>query len=89
MENKKLTPEDLEQVTRFAQNYQQTIYEIGVIEQTVNKLNEEIKKLNNEKQQLFNDLIILETKENELSSTLREKYGEGNINPQTGEITPV
>ena len=35
------------------------------------------------------DLGILEAKEIELANSLREKYGDGTIDPQTGEITSL
>ena len=89
METQKLTPEELEQVTKLSQTFQQTVYEIGMIENTIYNFNKEIIKLNEDKKKLFNDLITLETKEIEVADSLRIKYGEGNINPQTGEISPV
>ena len=89
METQKLTSEELEQVTKLAQIFQQTVYEIGMIENTINGFNKEISKLNEDKKRLFNDLSTLETKELEMADSLRTKYGEGNINPETGEITPI
>jgi len=89
METQKLTPEELEQVTKLAQTFQQTVYEIGMIENTIYNFNKEINKLNEDKKRLFSDLSTLETKELELAETLRTKYGEGNIDPQTGEIMPI
>ena len=89
METQKLTPEELDQVTKLAQMFQQTVYEVGMIENTIYNFNKEIDKLNEDKKRLFVDLATLETKEIEVANSLRTKYGEGNINPQTGEISPV
>ena len=88
MENLKLTTEELEQVNKMAQMFQQTVYEIGSIENSINAAKNHIAKLEEQKQMLFADLASLETKEVELATTLREKYGDGTINPQTGEVTP-
>jgi 2C-methyl-D-erythritol 2,4-cyclodiphosphate synthase len=89
MENLKLTAEELEQVNKMAQMFQQTVYEIGSIENSIYNAEQHIAKLKEQKQALFSDLASLETKEIELATTLREKYGDGTINPQTGEITPA
>ena len=89
MENLKLTTEELEQVSKMAQMFQQTVYEIGSIENSINSAKNHIIKLEEQKQALFSDLASLETKEVELATTLREKYGDGTINPQTGEVTPA
>jgi len=89
MENLKLTTEELEQVNKMAQMFQQTVFEVGTIENEINAAKNHIVKLEEQKQVLFSDLVSLETKEVELATTLREKYGDGTINPQTGEITPA
>lgn len=89
MESLKLTTEELEQVNKMAQMFQQTIYEIGSIENSINLAKNHITSLEEQKQMLFADLASLETKEVELATTLREKYGDGTINPQTGEVTPA
>ena len=89
MENLKLTAEELEQVNKMAQMFQQTVYEIGNIESAINAAKKHIIQLDEQKQMLFSDLETLETKEVELATTLREKYGDGTINPQTGEVTPA
>jgi len=89
MENLKLTTEELEQVNKMAQMFQQTIYEIGSIENSIYNAEQHVIKLEEQKQVLFSDLATLETREIELATTLREKYGDGTINPQTGEVTPA
>ena len=89
MENLKLTAEELEQVSKMAQMFQQTVFEIGSIENSIYSAKQHIAKLEEQKQVLFSDLVSLEAKEVELATTLREKYGDGTINPQTGEVTPA
>ena len=46
-------------------------------------------KIKKSKEGLVSDLMTIEKKESELVASLQEKYGAGNIDPQTGEITPV
>lgn len=85
----KLTQEELNQVTELTQRYQSTIYELGIIEKNISELNKQLKKVDDEKQALLVDLDKIDSQELELSIKLREKYGEGTINPQTGEIKPL
>jgi hypothetical protein len=73
----------------FGSIIQQTVFEIGSIENSIYNAEQHIAKLKEQKQVLFSDLATLETKEVELATTLREKYGDGTINPQTGEVTPT
>jgi hypothetical protein len=45
--------------------------------------------LEKEKDGVLSDLKTLGDKEKEMVTNLQEKYGTGNINPQTGEITLI
>jgi len=47
----------------------------------------QIDKLKEEKRALVSDLNTLGKKESELVKSLQEKYGTGNINTETGEVT--
>jgi hypothetical protein len=44
--------------------------------------------MESEKANTLNDIKTLTVKEKELLTSLQEKYGVGNINIETGEITP-
>jgi hypothetical protein len=44
--------------------------------------------LEKEKNGVLSDIKTLGDKERELVTTLQEKYGTGNIDPQSGEISP-
>jgi len=85
----KLTQEELQQVKDLQSKYNQTLFEIGVIEAQRIALQEQIEKLENNKDSLFKDLTTIEQKESELTATLQTKYGQGSIDAQTGEITPI
>ena len=85
----KLTPEELEQITKLTQQFQQTLFELGGIEKNIADFNKQLKKLNEEKQTLLIDLDKIDAKEIEMANILREKYGEGTIDPQTGDIKPL
>jgi len=84
-----LTTEELQSIKDLQSKYNQTIFEIGVAEAQRIALQEQVEKLGENKKQLVNDLATIEQKESELINSLQEKYGQGSINPETGEITPI
>jgi oligoribonuclease NrnB/cAMP/cGMP phosphodiesterase (DHH superfamily) len=84
-----LTPEELQSIKDLQSKYNQTIFEIGAAEAQLIVFNEQIEKLDAAKKGLVSDLKTIEQKESELTKTLQEKYNEGNINIETGEITPA
>jgi oligoribonuclease NrnB/cAMP/cGMP phosphodiesterase (DHH superfamily) len=84
-----LTPEELQSIKDLQSKYNQTIFEVGAAEAQLIVFNEQIEKLVAAKKGLVSDLKTIEQKESELIKTLQEKYNEGNINIETGEITPI
>lgn len=80
MENPKLSKEELQELNQFEQKISDIIYSLGQVE--ANKAILEGQK-NNLLEQLAND----QEKSNILAKKLQEKYGEGQINSKTGEIT--
>ena len=85
----KLTTEELQSIKDLQSKYNQTIFEIGVAEAQRLALQEQIEKLQSNKVALVNDLATIEKQESDLVTSLQTKYGNGAINPETGEITPV
>ena len=84
-----LTPDELVSIKELQTRYNQTILEIGAAEAQLIVFQENIEKLQEAKKGLVSDLKTIEKKESELVAYLQEKYGTGNIDPQTGEITPI
>jgi flagellar biosynthesis chaperone FliJ len=84
-----LTPEELQQIKDLQSKYNQAIFEIGASEAQLIAFQQGIEKLQQAKKDLVSNLTTIEQKESELVKSLQEKYGQGNINPETGEITPV
>jgi flagellar biosynthesis chaperone FliJ len=85
----KLTAEELQQIKDLQSKYNQAIFEIGASEAQLIAFQQGIEKLQQAKKDLVSNLTTIEQKESELVKSLQEKYGQGNINPETGEITPV
>lgn len=84
-----LTQEELQSIKDLQSKYNQTLFEIGVAETQRLTLLSQIEKVEDNKKTLIKDLDTIEQKESDLIKTLQTKYGTGNINPETGEITPI
>ena len=82
-----LTPEELQSIKDLQSKYNQTIFEIGAAEAQLIVFQQNIDKLQEDKKVLVSYLTTIEKKEAELVASLQEKYGQGNINIETGEIT--
>ena len=52
-------------------------------------LNQQLESLDNEKLKLETQYKGVQTTESELVNDLNEKYGAGNLDPQTGVFTPT
>jgi len=80
MEKKVLTQEELTQLTNLQNQQNDLIMNLGSVEYRIFLLeqNKEIFKA---------QILELEKLNNELGQQLTEKYGSGNINLETGEIT--
>ena len=87
-ETKKLAPEELQQVQELQQQYNKFVFELGSIEAQLQNVYKTEGILENEKNNILTDINKLGEREKELVDKLQEKYGNGSINPQTGEITP-
>ena len=81
-----LTQEELQSVKDLQSKYNQTLFEIGVAEAQRLALLNQVEKLESNKKTLLKDLELIEQKENELVTSLQDKYGTGSINPETGEV---
>ena len=88
-ETKQLTPEELQQINEMQQQYNKFVFELGSVESQIQGLLQQKIVLESEKDGIVSDIKTLGEKERVLVRDLQEKYGTGNINPQTGEITPL
>jgi hypothetical protein len=80
METKVLTQEELTQLRDLQTQQNNLLMSLGSIEYRITLLNQN-------KEILKAQVIELENLNNELGSKLTEKYGSGNLNLETGEIT--
>jgi hypothetical protein len=87
-ETKQLAPEELQQIQEMQTQYNKFVFELGSIEAQLQALLQQKVVVESEKEGIVSDLKTLSEQERVMVRDLQEKYGVGNINPQTGEITP-
>ena len=68
--------------------YNKFVFELGSIEAQLNEIANYRMSMETEKNNTLDDIKSLTAREKELLASLQEKYGVGNINIETGEITP-
>jgi hypothetical protein len=82
METIKLSPEELENLNSINEEYTSILISLGRIE--TEKLS-----LEKQKQSLTLQFEKLQAKEQDLAAALTKKYGDGNIDLNTGEFTKL
>jgi len=80
MKTKVLTQEELQQIKDIRQEKSILVEQFGLIEYSIQDLEQQ-------KQLLNSSLSNLKQKEIELGKILQEKYGDGTINVEKGEFT--
>ena len=88
-EKDKFSKEDLEKIKEFQAKYVEIQVAFGQISIGRLKLEsqiEDLKKLNEETRQRF---VKLQSEEQAFISEITSKYGEGTLNPKTGEYSKV
>lgn len=87
-ETKKLTTEELQSIKDMQQQYNKFVFELGSIEAQLQNLIATITIVEQEKANVLEDIKKLGEREKELVNGLQVKYGVGNIDIESGEITP-
>jgi hypothetical protein len=80
METKVLTQEELTQLRNLKEQQQNILMDLGSIEYRMSLLEQT-------KSNLKSQVLELEKLNNQLGAQLTEKYGNGTLNLETGEIT--
>jgi chromosome segregation ATPase len=83
------TQEEVNKIQEFQQRVLTTNTRIGEIELLIHGLEQDFQSLKTEKQTLINDYSTLRQEESELSSELKDKYGEGTYDISTNQFTPT
>lgn len=85
--SKKLTEQELEELNLLRDQYSQIMFEVGQLSYNKYQLEEQIKLIEQELTGLRSDVKTNENRQDEFLKKVRETYGEGVLNTQTGEIT--
>jgi hypothetical protein len=82
MEKITLTQEEIDLLKSIQEENNKLMASFGQLEMA-------LQSINLQKEVLIKMFTNLKNKENEVGTTLQEKYGNGNINIETGEFTKV
>lgn len=82
----KLTAEELQEFKEVYESYQKAIFDLGLISIELDSLKEKLDELNGERLDLIDQVKELSTKQQEISNALGEKYGDKQVDLETGEL---
>lgn len=86
---KKLEQVDIDSIVELRQKYAENTNALGLITTDEYAINQQLKQLTAEKEKMFSSLNELREQEIKLMDSLKEKYGDGQINIEDGTFTPV
>ena len=84
----KFSDEDLKTVKEIQDEYSSITSKFGHLSISKIKLESQLNSLQDYESKLNEDFINLQNREREFLEGTTKKYGEGSLNPETGEFTP-
>ena len=87
-EIKKITTEELEKLKELRVKYDSVSYTLGQLRIEQELLNDQVVRLKEVETQLITDYRNLQADEKTIADEISNKYGQGQINIETGEFTP-
>tara|TARA_Y100000593_G_C4299032_1_gene332321 strand:- start:1328 stop:1606 length:279 start_codon:yes stop_codon:yes gene_type:complete len=84
----KFTEEELKEVKEIQQSYFNTQNQFGQIKLAKLRLEEQLSVLTQNEDEIHKAFVDTQSKEKEFLDGITKKYGEGSLNPETGEFTP-
>jgi len=85
----KFTKEELSSLESLKDSYSNVELSLGKLEVARLQTEQRLEQIENEKLRLETEYTQIQIQENELVSELNEKYGAGNLDPNTGVFTPA
>ena len=85
----KFTDEEMVSIAKLQNDYQQSIYMLGQIDLEKTDLEQQLKDLNTRRNEIFENWKKTQQDENNLLSTLSQKYGDGSLNLKDGTFKPI
>jgi phage host-nuclease inhibitor protein Gam len=84
----KITEQEMTELTQLREQYSKIIFEIGHLQYEKHELENQLKAIDSELTGLYGDITSNYQRQDDYLTKIREKYGEGNLDTQTGEILP-
>ena len=84
----KFTQEEMNSLSNLKNSFAQLELSLGKAEMARIQLEQRAEQIENDKLHIETQLAELQKQEQILVNTLNEKYGAGNLNPDTGVFTP-
>jgi DNA-binding transcriptional MerR regulator len=88
-ENKKLEQEEIQSIMNLRQKMSDKVVQFGEIEVEKHLAEQRIEFLETQKNMLKEEFSQMQESEKKLADDLNAKYGEGNLNLDTGEFIPA
>ena len=84
----KFTQEELDSLSNLRNSFSQLELGFGKLEVARIQAEQRMEQIEDEKLRLETQYVQVKKQEQNLVVTLNEKYGDGNLNPETGVFTP-
>ena len=84
----KFTQEELDSLSNLKNTYAQLELSLGKVEMARIQIDQRVEQIEGEKLSLETQINELQKQERVLVESLNEKYGAGNLDPNTGVFTP-
>ena len=88
-EKVKFSDEELKDLEQLQNDYSQKQVELGQVHVQRLLLNQQIEELHNKQSALDQEYIQIQGREKQLVDALNQKYGPGQLDPETGVFTPA
>ena len=85
----KFSEEELKELGELQQSYQEKQAQLGQIAVQKILLGQQVEAIDNRQVELEGEYEAVQQKEREIVEKLNEKYGPGQLDPQTGVFTPI
>ena len=85
----KFTDEEMVSIAKLQNDYQQSIYMLGQIDLEKTDLEQQLNDLNTRRNEIFENWKKTQQDENNLLSTLSQKYGDGSLSLKDGTFKPI
>lgn len=85
-ETQTLTPEELQEFRGIYEGYQKAVYDLGVLNLEVDKVQKRLNELGDEKLDLVSHINNLDDQQVSIANRLGDKYGLKQVDLETGEL---